>query len=90
MASSTRISLAELPKAIVDVGGAPTTYLRAYHACVAGLIPAERSSTGRWSVAKCDIGSIAVTLQSLAVEAQSLRRDRRHFEPADPVRIVSR
>jgi hypothetical protein len=60
LSSSLRISLAELPKAIIDAGGAPTTYFRAYHACVAELIPAKRSPTGRWSVAKSDIPDIAI------------------------------
>jgi hypothetical protein len=70
LTSSFRISLAELPEAIVDAGCVPTTY----HACITGLIPAERSSTGRWSVAKRDVREIGGILESLAFEATRPRR----------------
>ncbi len=84
--SSPRLSLAELPRAIRDATGASTTYLRCYHAAVSGRIPAQRSASGRWTVARKDLPMIADTLKAMANEiaarAERPRKLSRHdFAP---------
>lgn len=57
------IPLTELTMALKKyTGGATRPYRQLYHAVLDGALPAKKSSTGRWMIARADLAQIVTTL----------------------------
>ena len=60
--SSERKTITALPRDLLAQGYGPTNYRRVYNAVVAGTVPAQQESNGRWTYSPADVPQIGQAL----------------------------